>query len=100
MGDAVLGTVTAGLYSTQLPNPNNRAFIAAWKKEYGEESMPNFMAVSGWDGMAAIFATIAKLHGGATGDAAVDVLRHWTDPDSPRGPIAIDPDTRDVIQNV
>jgi branched-chain amino acid transport system substrate-binding protein len=100
MGEAVLGTVTAGLYSTQLQNPSNQAFIKAWKQEYGADSMPNFMAVAGWDGMAAIFAAIEKLGAKATGDAAMDVLRHWRNPNSPRGPIAIDPETRDIVENV
>lgn len=100
MGDAVIGTVTAGLYSVQLPTPQNRAFVDAWRRAYGEASTPNFMAVAGWDGMAAIFAAVHELKGKATGDAAMDVLKHWNTTESPRGAVAIDPETRDVVENV
>jgi branched-chain amino acid transport system substrate-binding protein len=58
------------------------------------------MAVCGWDGMAAIFSTVRSLGGKITGDAAVNSLKTWKYPDSPRGPIAIDPQTRDVMLNV
>lgn len=100
MGDAVIGTVTAGLYSVQLRTPQNRAFIDAWRHAYGQASTPNFMAVAGWDGMAAILTAVRELKGKATGDAAMDVLKHWKTTDSPRGPVAIDPETRDVVENV
>ena len=98
MGKSALGTVTAGIYSAQDPRPQNVAFAKAWKKKYGASSTPNFMAVCGWDGMAAIFATIKA--GKYTGEAAMDVLKHWKNPDSPRGPISIDPQTRDIVENV
>jgi branched-chain amino acid transport system substrate-binding protein len=100
MGDAVLGTVTAGHYSAHNQRPQNLAFIAAWKKEYGEGSTPNFMAVAAWDGMAAIFTVIRELKGEISGDAAIDILRRWKSADSPRGPIAVDPETRDIVQDV
>jgi branched-chain amino acid transport system substrate-binding protein len=100
MGDAVLGTITAGIYSAHDPRPQNVAFVTAWKKKYGAETTPNFMAVCGWDGMAAIFSTIKALNGKVTGDAAMTVLANWKNPDSPRGPIAIDPATRDVVLDV
>lgn len=100
MGDAVIGTVTAGLYSVQLSTPQNRAFLEAWHGAYGQASSPNFMAVAGWDGMAAIFSAIRELKGKATGDAAIKALSHWRTNDSPRGPVAVDPATRDVVQNV
>jgi branched-chain amino acid transport system substrate-binding protein len=100
MGDAVIGTVTAGLYSVHLDSPQNRAFLAAWQKDYGQNSVPNFMAVAGWDGMAAIFSAIKELKGHVTGDAAIEVLKRWKSSDSPRGPVAIDPETRDVVQDI
>ncbi|HEV2546234.1 MAG TPA: ABC transporter substrate-binding protein [Stellaceae bacterium] len=100
MGDAILGTVTAGHYSAQNPSPQNRAFVQAWKQAYGESTTPNFMAVAGWDGMAAIFSVVKELKGKISGDSAIAVLRQWQNPDSPRGPIAIDPETRDIVQSV
>lgn len=100
MGDASLGTTTAAIYTTQLKNPHNTQFLADWHKAYGAGSTPNFMAVCGYDGMAAIFDTIKELKGNVTGDAAMKVLASWKNPDSPRGPIAIDPATRDIVQNV
>jgi len=100
MGDAVLGTITAAIYSAHNPRPQNVAFVKAWKQEYGQDTTPNFMAVCGWDGMAAIVATAKALNGKVTGDAAIEFLKHWKNPDSPRGPIAIDPETRDVVQDV
>lgn len=100
MGDAVLGTITAAIYSAHSSRPQNVAFVKAWKQEYGQDTTPNFMAICGWDGMAAIVATVKALNGKVTGDAAIDFLKHWKNPDSPRGPISIDPETRDVIQNV
>jgi branched-chain amino acid transport system substrate-binding protein len=98
MGDAVLGTVTAGIYSAHSSLPQNVKFVKLWKAKYGADSTPSFMAVCGWDGMAAIFAAIKE--GKYTGDAAIEVLKHWKNPDSPRGPIAIDPETRDIVQQV
>ena len=100
MGDAVLGTITAGHYAAHNQRPQNLAFIRAWKREYGANTTPNFMAVAAWDGMAAIFSVIRELKGNVSGDAAIAVLKHWHDADSPRGPIAIDPETRDVVQDI
>jgi branched-chain amino acid transport system substrate-binding protein len=100
MGDAILGTITAGHYSARNQRPQNRAFVGAWKQAYGANTTPNFMAVAGWDGMAAIFAAIRGLDGKIGGDGAIEILRKWQNPDSPRGPIAIDPETRDIVQNI
>jgi branched-chain amino acid transport system substrate-binding protein len=100
MGDAAIGTTTAAVYSAIDPRPENAAFVKAWKAQYGAESTPSFMAVCGWDGMAAIFSAIRSLDGKITGDAVMSVLKTWKYPDSPRGPIAIDAQTRDVVLNV
>ena len=58
------------------------------------------MGVGGWDGMAAIFDVIKQTKGKFTGDQAMAILSHWKNPDSPRGPIEIDPATRDLVQNI
>lgn len=100
MGDAPLGLVTSGNYSSAATRPENKAFVAAWKKAYGEKSLPDFMAVGGWDGMAAIFDLIKQTKGNFTGDQAMTILSHWQDSGSPRGPISIDPETRNIVENI
>ncbi len=76
----------------------NQAFVKAWKEAYGEGTTPDFMGVQGYDGMAAIVEVIARLDGDITGDAAMEVLKGWTF-DSPRGPIMIDAETREIIHD-
>jgi branched-chain amino acid transport system substrate-binding protein len=100
MGDAALGVVSASNYSAAAPRPQNKAYLTAWRAAYGDAILPNFFSVGGWDGMAAIFAVIKATNGKFDGDQAMAILSHWQNPDSPRGPIAIDPATRDIIQNV
>jgi branched-chain amino acid transport system substrate-binding protein len=100
MGDAANGVVTAGNYSTAGARPANTEFLATWAKAYGTRSIPDFVSVGGWDGMAAVFDIIKQTNGRFTGDQAMAILKGWQKPDSPRGPISIDPDTRDIIQNI
>jgi branched-chain amino acid transport system substrate-binding protein len=100
MGDAPNGLITAGNYAASSTRPANVALVAAWTKEYGEKSTPTAFAVGGWDGMAAAFAVIKQTNGKVGGDDAMAVLKAWKNPDSPRGPISIDPNTRDIIQNI
>jgi branched-chain amino acid transport system substrate-binding protein len=100
MGDAALGLITAGNYSTAGDRPANKAFLAAWNKEYGDKAIADFFSVDGWDGMAAIFDLIKATNGKFTADQAMEFLSHWKNPDSPRGPIEIDPVTRDIVQNI
>jgi branched-chain amino acid transport system substrate-binding protein len=100
MGDVPLGVVSAGVYSTAATRPENKAFIDAWNKEYGTTATPNFNSVFGWDGMQAMFDVINKTKGKFTSDEAMGILKGWTNPKSPRGPMGIDPETRDVVQNV
>jgi branched-chain amino acid transport system substrate-binding protein len=100
MGDTPLGLITAGNYSTAADRPANKAFLAAWAKEYGDQSIPDFFSVDGWDGMAAIYDLVKQTKGQFTADEAMAFLSHWKNPDSPRGPIEIDPNTRDIVQNI
>lgn len=100
MGTAPLGLITAGNYSSAARRPQNKAFVAQWKAAYGAASVPDFMAVGGWDGMAAIFDVIKQTKGKFTSDEAMKILSHWQNPNSPRGPIKIDRATRDIIQNI
>jgi branched-chain amino acid transport system substrate-binding protein len=98
MGQAAVGLITMHHYHADLQNPENQRFIASWKKDYGAESTPDFMAVGGYDGMAAIAHAIQATKGKLDSDAAVNTLKGWKFA-SPRGPILIDPDTRDIVMN-
>ena len=98
MGDAAVGLITMHHYNVDLDNPENKTFVAEWKKAYGADSTPDFFAVGGYDGMAAIVQAVVALKGKMDGDAAVKALAGWKFA-SPRGPIMIDPDTRDIIMN-
>ncbi len=97
MGDAVLGTVTAHFYSAAHPSPVNKAFVEAFLKEY--KYRPNFMAVSGYDGMHLIYEALRKTNGAIDTEALLQAMKGmaW---ESPRGPISIDPQTRDVVHNI
>ena len=97
MGDAALGTVTAHLYSAAHPSAMNKEFVAAYKKAFG--SRPGFMAVSGYDGIHLIYEALKKTGGKTDGDALIEAMKgmKW---ESPRGPISIDPETRDIVQNI
>jgi branched-chain amino acid transport system substrate-binding protein len=100
IGDVGLGLITAGNYSTAGKRPANEAFLTAWKREYGDRATPDFLSVNAWDGMVAIFDLVKATKGKFTADEAMAFFKGWKNPDSPRGPIMIDPETRDIIQNV
>jgi branched-chain amino acid transport system substrate-binding protein len=100
IGDVALGLVTSGIYSTAADRPANKAFLAARNREYDAKAIPNFLSADGWDGMAAIFDLIKATNGKFTGDEAIKFLSNWKTANSPRGPIAVDPATRDIIQNI
>jgi len=100
MGDTPLGLITAGNYSTAGVRPANAAFLSAWQREYADNAIPNFLSVNAWDGMVAIFDLLKATKGKFTADEAMAFFKGWKNPDSPRGPIMIDPDTRDIVQNV
>ena len=100
MGDAALGVISASHYSSSADRPANRTFVAEWKKAYGANSVPSYFAAGGWDGMAAIVNVIKTQNGDLDAARTMQTLSHWSNPDSPRGPLTIDPETRDVIQNI
>jgi branched-chain amino acid transport system substrate-binding protein len=99
MGDSALGVHTVFHYSAAAERPANRRFVEAWKKEYGEASAPNFAAAAAWDAMAMIFAALREQNGKLDAERTLEFFKHWKDANSPRGPIAIDPETRDIVQN-
>jgi branched-chain amino acid transport system substrate-binding protein len=97
MGDAMLGVVTAGIYSALHDTQVNRDFVAAFKKV--NSFRPNFITLGGYDGMHVIYEALKKTNGNTEASALVDAMKgmKW---ESPRGPISIDPETRDIVQNV
>lgn len=99
MGDATLGVITTFHYSAAHDSAENKDFIKAYHAANDDPGRPNFMAVAGYDGMHAICEVIKKLNGKMDGDKAMEVLKGMKI-DSPRGPISIDPATRDVIETV
>jgi branched-chain amino acid transport system substrate-binding protein len=98
MGDITLGMISSYHYSAAHDSPENAAFIAAYKK-IDPNSRPNAHAIGAYDGMAAIYEVIKQLNGNIDGDKAMEVLKGMKIL-SPRGPIYIDPETRDIVQNV
>jgi branched-chain amino acid transport system substrate-binding protein len=98
MGPAAVGLITMHHYNADLDNPENKKFVAGWKKDYGADSTPDFMAVGGYNGMAAIVHAVQATKGKMGGEEAVASLKGWKF-NSPQGPISIDPATRDIIMN-
>ncbi len=98
MGDAGAGIITSFHYSQAHESPENEAFVSAYTQAYPGER-PNFWTVGGYDGMHLIYEALKKTGGDTNGDAFMAAVKgmSWT---SPRGPVSIDPETRDIVQNV
>lgn len=98
MSDAMIGTVTAGFYSADHNSPLNAKYVAAFQKAY-PNMRPNFISVSAYDGMHLIYQALKKTGGNTDGDTLIKAMKGiaW---ESPRGPISIDPETRDIVQNI
>jgi branched-chain amino acid transport system substrate-binding protein len=98
IGDSALGAVTTHHYSAAHDSPENKAFVAAFEKANGG-LRPNFMAVGAYDGMALVYQALEKTKGAADGDALLAAMKgaSWM---SPRGPVSIDPQTRDIVQTI
>jgi branched-chain amino acid transport system substrate-binding protein len=98
IGDSALGAVTTHHYSAAHDSPENKAFVEAFEKA-NNGMPPNFMAVGAYDGIALIYKALEKTKGDASGDALVAAMKgmSWA---SPRGPVSIDPETRDIVQNI
>src|SRR5258708_6052523 len=98
MGDVALGIETAYFYSAAHPSEKNKAFVEGGKKA-NNGIRANFFGVSGYDGMHLIYEAIRKTGGKTDGDSFIGAVKgmSW---ESPRGPMAIDPETRDVISNI
>jgi branched-chain amino acid transport system substrate-binding protein len=98
IGDPALGAVTTHHYSVAHDSPENKAFVEAFEKA-NNGMRPNFMAVGAYDGMALVYKALEKTKGDAGGDALLAAMKgmSWI---SPRGPVSIDPETRDIVQNI
>ena len=96
MTDAMLGIVTAHHYSAVHDSALNKSFVADFEKANGKR--PNFIAVGGYDAMHLIYQALTKTGGKTDGDGLLAAMKgmKW---DSPRGPMSIDPETRDVVHN-
>jgi branched-chain amino acid transport system substrate-binding protein len=100
IGDAALGAITAHHYSLAHDSPENKEFLAAYRDANGADAgLPNFMSVAAWDAMEAIYRVITKLDGKIDADRAMELFKTMSFT-SPRGPISIDPETRDIVQTV
>src|SRR3989440_1763087 len=99
MGDVALGVLTVHHYSAAATRAANKEFVAAWKKEYGQNEVPNFLSAGSWDGTALIFEAIKEQKGKLDPDKTMEIFKQWKFEQSPRGPISIDPETRDIVQN-
>ena len=100
MGDPTLGMITAFHYSAAHKSPENREFLKAYAAANDAKAgAPNFMAAAGYDTMHVIYEVVQQLNGAIDGDKAMAAIKgmKWT---SPRGPVVIDPQTRDIDQTV
>jgi branched-chain amino acid transport system substrate-binding protein len=98
MGDGALGVVTSHHYSTAHPSAANKKFVDAFTKA-NPGMRPNFMAVGGYDGMRVIYEALRATKGQGGGDALLAAMKGQIF-ESPRGPMFIDAQTRDVVQNI
>ncbi len=98
MGDAVLGIISGGPYSVAHASEENRAFVQAFAKA-NNNRRPNIVSVSTYDGMDLLFRALAKTRDATDGPMLVDAMKGMQ-LESPRGPISIDPATRDIVQNI
>jgi len=97
MGDTALGIITAWHYDYKLDNKLNLAFVKEFNAMHGRN--PDFFSIGGYDGMHAIYETLKKTQGNTDAEAMIAAAKglKW---ESPRGPMGIDSETRDVVQDV
>lgn len=97
LGDLALGRISAQHYDYNHQSKLNVDFVKAYNDAYGRN--PDFFSIGGYDGMHVIYEALAKTKGNTDAQALVEVARNlkW---ESPRGPVSIDPETRDVIQTI
>jgi len=98
MGDTADGIITTFHYTMERDDPINNEFVKAFR-DANDGRSPDIFSVGGYDGMHLIYETLKKTEGDADGAKLVEAAKGmaW---DSPRGPISIDPETRDIVQTV
>jgi branched-chain amino acid transport system substrate-binding protein len=97
-GDPTLGIITSLQYSAAHPSRLNKAFVEGFERA-SNGIRPDHVGVSAYDGMHLIYEAMKKTDGNINGDALIAAMKGmaW---ESPRGPIAIDPETRDIVQDI
>ena len=97
MGDAALGIITVAVYNYNHDSPLNHEFVNAYRADYNRN--PDIFSIGGYDGMHLIYEVLKKTSGNTDGDVLIAAAKgmRW---ESPRGPILIDPETRDIVQTV
>jgi branched-chain amino acid transport system substrate-binding protein len=97
LGDDGLGIITTSNYDYNHDSPLNRAFVKAYNAEYGRN--PDIYSIGGYDGMRLIYEVLKKTGGKTDGDSLIAAAKgaSW---ESPRGPVSIDPETRDIVETV
>ncbi len=100
IGEVGDGVISAGNWTSSSDRPANKAFLAAWEKEYQGKVVADFLSVDAWDGMDMVFDLINQTKGKFTGEEAIKYFSTWKSDKSPRGPISIDPAEREIVQNV
>lgn len=98
-GDVALGLVTSHHYSYAHNSPKNQKFVKDFAGEFGTTMRPSYFAVTAYDAMAAIDLALAKTKGDTSGEKFMEALKGMQF-ESPRGPVEIDPVTRDIVQTV
>jgi branched-chain amino acid transport system substrate-binding protein len=93
----MIGLITAGPYSAAHDSALNKTYVADFQKTVGER--PDFASLGAYDGLHLVYEALKKTGGNSDGDALIAAMKGmaW---ESPRGPISIDPDTRDIVSNI
>jgi branched-chain amino acid transport system substrate-binding protein len=97
-GDVVKGLITVTFYSTDHRSKANDDFKKVVLDLHPDAVVSN-LTVCGYDGIHLIYKMIEATGGKKDGDKAIAAAKglSW---ESPRGPVRIDPETRDLIQDV
>jgi branched-chain amino acid transport system substrate-binding protein len=99
IGDGLDGVISAHQYQLGVPTPENRRFVATYRELFGPDDTPNFRAVQAYDAMALLYKAVEKTGGKLDTESLMAAFK-GAKLDSPRGPVEIDPATRDIVQNV
>ena len=97
MGDPSIGIITVANYDYNHDSAKNKEFVKAYNDELHRN--PDIFSIGGYDGTHLIYEALKKTSGKTDGDALIAAAKgmSW---ESPRGPMMIDPETRDIVQTV